>query len=181
MLSGPGGVGKGAIAAALVAVDPRLWLSRSWTTRARRPGEPEVAYVFVDEAEFRAKVAEGGFVEWAEIAGNLYGTPQPDPPAGCDVLLEIDVQGAAQVRENRPEVVCIFVEAPSTAEQESRLRGRGDPESHIAKRLALADLERILAYELNAIHVVNDSLDEAVAAIGALIEEARQERSDNDD
>ena len=181
MLSGPGGVGKGTIAAALVAADPKLWLSRSWTTRPRRPGEPETAYVFADEAEFRAKAAEGGFVEWAEIAGNSYGTPQPDPPDGCDVLLEIDVQGAAQVRESRPEALCIFVEAPSAAEQESRLRGRGDPETHIAKRLALADSERILAYELNAVHVVNDSLHQAVADIGAIIQQARQERSDNDD
>jgi guanylate kinase len=137
--------------------------------------------VFADEAEFRAKVAEGGFVEWAEIAGNLYGTPQPDPPEGCDVLLEIDVQGAAQVRENRPEALCIFVEAPSPEEQESRLRGRGDSESHIAKRLALADSERIQAYELNAIHVVNDSLAEAVAGVAALIENARRERPVNDD
>lgn len=162
-----------------MAAHPGLWLSRSWTTRARRPGEPESAYVFADEAEFRAHAASGGFVEWAEIAGNLYGTPQPDPPAGRDVLLEIDVQGAAQVREAHPEALCIFVEAPSAAEQESRLRGRGDSESHIAKRLALADSERIQAYELNAIHVVNDSLAEAVAAVGSLIEDARQGRLGN--
>ena len=177
-MSGPAGAGKSTIAAALAAEDSRLWLSRSWSTRARRPSEPETAYVFVDDAEFRAKIADGGFVEWAEIAGNLYGTPQPDPPAGCDVLLEIDVQGAAQVRDSQPDALCIFLEAPSTAEQESRLRGRGDSESHIAKRLALADSERIKAYELNAIHVVNDSLDETVAAIGALIEEARLDNAD---
>jgi len=151
-----------------------LWLSRSWTTRARRPDEPETAYVFADEAEFQAKIAEGGLVEWAEIAGNLYGRPQPDPPAGCDVLLEIDVQGAAQVRGSHPDALCSFVEAPSAAEQESLLRGRGDAEAHIAKRLALADSERILAYELNAVHVVNDSLPEAVAAMALLIEEARR-------
>ncbi|WP_420637431.1 guanylate kinase [Candidatus Poriferisocius sp.] len=180
MLSGPGGVGKGTIAAALVAEDPNLWLSRSWTTRVQRPGEPDTAYVFVDKAEFMAHAAAGGFVEWAEIAGNLYGTPMPDPPEGRDVLLEIDVQGAGQVRERHPEALCIFVEAPSSAEQESRLRGRGDPEHHIAERLALADAERVLAYELNAVHVVNDRLDETVAAITGIIEEARRSRPDND-
>lgn len=172
-MSGPGGVGKGAIASALIAVDPRLWLSRSWTTRERRPGEDESAYVFADEAEFRRKIAENGFVEWAEVAGNLYGTPQPHPPAGCDVLLEIDVQGAALVRQSHPEALCIFVEAPSPEEQESRLRRRGDPENHIAKRLALADSERVLAYGLNAVRVVNDTLEETVAAIAAIIGDAR--------
>lgn len=163
-----------------MASDPALWLSRSWTTRARRPGEAETAYVFADEPAFRAKAAEDGFVEWAEIAGHLYGTPRPDPPAGCDVLLEIDVQGAAQVRERYPDALCIFVEAPSVAEQESRLRGRGDSEAHIGKRLALADAEREQARELDAIWVVNDSLDKAVAAVAAIIEQARHRRADDD-
>lgn len=138
------------------------------------------AYVFADEAAFRAKVAEDGFVEWAEIAGNLYGTPRPDPPSGCDVLLEIDVQGAAQVRERYPDALCIFVEAPSAAEQESRLRGRGDAEPHIAKRLALAETERSLARELDAVWVVNDSLDEAVAAVADIIGQARRRGTDDD-
>ncbi|MCY3967928.1 MAG: guanylate kinase [bacterium] len=172
-MSGPGGVGKGTIAAALVAADPCLWLSRSWTTRKRRPGEPAEAYVFVSEAEFRSKIAEDGFVEWAEIASNLYGTPQPEAPAGKDVLLEIDVQGAAQVRKNHPEALCIFVEAPSDEEHEARLRGRGDPENHIAQRLALAHSERIGATELGAIRVVNDTLADTVSEIAKILQRSR--------
>ncbi|MXW42453.1 MAG: guanylate kinase [Acidimicrobiia bacterium] len=174
VLSGPGGVGKGTIAAALVEVEPRLWLSRSWTTRPRRPGEPESAYVFVSDQEFRQKIADGGFVEWAEIARHLYGTPQPEAPEGHDVLLEIDVQGAAQVRQTYPEALCIFVEAPSAQEQESRLRERGDPESHIIQRLRLAPLERAQAGELKAVAVVNDTLPETVAVIAKILEQARQ-------
>ncbi len=178
-MSGPGGVGKGTLAAALVAADPKLWLSRSWTTRPRRPGEAETAYVFADEAAFERTVAEGGFVEWAEVAGNLYGTPWPDPPEDSDVLLEIDVQGAIQVRARHPDALCIFVEAPSVAEQESRLRGRGDSEAHIARRLAMSDAERSLARDLDAVLVVNDRFDEAVAEIASIIDEARRGRGDD--
>ena len=90
------------------------------------------------------------------------------------MLLEIDVQGAAQVRQTYPEALCIFVEAPSAQEQESRLRERGDPESHIIQRLRLAPLERAQAGELKAVAVVNDTLPETVAVIAKILEQARQ-------
>jgi guanylate kinase len=156
-----------------MARDPQLWLSRSWTTRDRRPGEPRDAYVFADREAFMANVKDQGFLEWVEFLDYLQGTPVPDPPEGKDVVLEIDVGGAEQIQAGYPDELFIFVDAPSRAVQEERLRGRGDPEDKIRRRLDKAEQEVEWARELGMIFVVNDDLDRAVLEIEGLIAEAR--------
>ena len=153
----------------LVADDPRLWLSRSWTTRARRQGEAEDAYVWVTEDEFRAHVDRGGFLEWALVYGDYKGTPLPEPPPGRDIVLEIDLQGAHQIRERFPDALIVFIAPPSRDEQERRLRSRGDPEDDVLRRLAKADAEEVEGRALADAVVVNDDVDRAVAEIQGLI------------
>jgi guanylate kinase len=174
VISGPGGVGKGTLVAELVARDPRLWLSRSWTTRARREGEHPDAYTFVTREAFEERAAAGGFLEWAPFLDYLQGTPTPDAPAGQDVVLEIDVQGARQVRERHPEALLVFVDAPSRDEQRRRLEGRGDPPARVEQRLAIAESEAAAARDLGMHHVVNDDLEAALAEVQRHIGSARE-------
>ena len=175
VLSGPGGVGKGTVVRRLLDVDPRLRLSRSWTTRPRRSGEPEDDYTFVDAATFEVRLANQGFLEHDEFLGNLYGTPAPDTldDTDHDLLLEINVQGAAQVRAHRPDALVVLLVAPSRAVQESRLRARGDDDGHVAKRLALADVEEAKGRALADAVVVNDDLDRAVAEVAGIVASRR--------
>jgi len=169
VISGPGGVGKGTLVARFLERNPRFWLSRSWTTRARRPGEAEDAYHFVTREAFEARVAEGGFVEWAPFLDYLQGTPKADDPTGTDVLLEIDVEGARQVVEQHPDAVLVFVDAPSREEQRRRLEKRGDAPERIEQRIEIADLEAAKAAALGMHVLVNDDLEQAVAALEALV------------
>jgi guanylate kinase len=173
VVSGPGGAGKGTVVEQLVARDPGLWLSRSWTTRERRPGEAPDAYVFSTREEFEKRIAEGGFLEWVEFLDYLQGSPVPEPPEGHDVLFEIDVNGAAQIRERFPDAHLIFVDAPSRDEQAARLRKRGDTEERVAQRLAKADAEVARADELAAIVVINHEVEDTVSEIEAIIADRR--------
>ena len=174
MLIGPGGAGKGTLAAALVANDPSLWLSRSWTTRAPRPGERERdAYVFVDRPTFEAAVASGRFFEWAEFLDYLMGTPVPDPPPGSDVLLEIDVQGAEQVLAQRPDATVILLLPPTPEVQAARLAARGDDDEHILRRVDLGRTEVERGGEIAAHTVVNDDLQRALAELAAIVHRTR--------
>jgi guanylate kinase len=173
VVCGPGGVGKGTVVARLVDADPNLWLSRSWTTRPPRPGEPPDAYTFVDRSTFEERAAAGGFLEHAEFLGNLYGTPWPEPDEHRDLVLEIDVQGAAQVLRRDPGALVVLLEPPSEAVQAERLRGRGDPPEEVRRRVEVARSELEEGRRLGARRVVNDDLDAAVAEIQSLITVAR--------
>lgn len=177
VVSGPSGTGKGTIVDALLESDPTLWLSRSWTTRARRRNESPYAYQFVDRATFEAHVATGGFLEHAEVFGHCYGTPIPTPPSGSDVVLEIDVQGALQVESKFPDAVLIFVEPPSRVAQEERLRSRGDDEATIARRLAKAEAEEEIGHRIADHVVVNDALERAVGEVAGIVVRHRGDRA----
>lgn len=175
VISGPGGVGKGTIVGALLERDPALWLSRSWTTRAQRAGESDDAYVFVDRASFEERIEAGGFLEWTEFLGNYYGTPEPDGEHPV-VVLEIEVDGAQQVKGKDAEAVMIFVLPPSRAEQQRRLRKRGDSEEKVEARLRKAEEEEPVGLALADHVVVNDSLDHTVDEIQAIISARRAVR-----
>jgi guanylate kinase len=183
VIAGPSGVGKGSVVKALRARDPDgLRLSVSATTRPPRSGEvPGVDYVFVDDAEFSRMVEAGELLEWAEVFGNRYGTPRAyvdaELDAGHDVILEIDVQGAQQVRARASDALLILLEPPTLEELASRLRGRGtESEERIATRLEKADWE--LAQRGSFDHVVvNDDLEHTSSQVAAIIDGSRAESS----
>ena len=178
IVAAPSGAGKSTLVNALLAREPGIALSISHTTRAPRPGDADgVQYHFIDRATFEAMVARGDFLEHADVFGNYYGTSRGAVErvlkAGRDVLLEIDWQGAGQVRCAMPECVSIFILPPSRAELERRLRARAtDSEATIEKRLAASREEIAHADEFDCI-VVNDRFEDAVAALQAIVRDAR--------
>ena len=166
VLTGPSGVGKGTVVAEIRRLRPDIWLSVSATTRPARPGEQDgVHYHFWSPERFAATIEAGGFLEWAEFAGNRYGTPRAPVEerlaAGETVLLEIELLGARQVRAAMPEAFMVFLTPPSFAALEERLRGRAtEDEDAIARRLARARSEMSAAAEFDAV-VVNDEVGRA--------------------
>jgi guanylate kinase len=176
VVSGPGGVGKSTIVEELVQRDERLWLSRSWTTRERRDGEAQDAYKFVTHDQFRAHIADGGFLEWTEFLGNLYGTPLPQAPEGKDIVLEIEVDGAQQVKKLHEEALLLFVLPPTREEQKARLVGRGDAEQKVVQRLRKAEDEEPIGKALADYVLINDDLAATVGEMLDLIARERQSR-----
>ena len=173
VISGPGGVGKDTIVVRLLERDPSLWLSRSWTTRAQRPGEPDGAYTFVDRATFQRHVDEGGFLEWTEYLGQLYGTPTITAPPGKDAVLVIEVDGASQVLAKHPDALAILIVPPSPEVQADRLRARGDSKERIEQRVAQGRLEQDIGRRLARYVVVNDDLNRAVEEVAGILERHR--------
>jgi guanylate kinase len=175
VLSGPSGVGKGSVIAAVRRRHPHVWLSVSVTTRAPRPGEVDgVQYHFVGAAAFARMVADGELLEHASYAGSSYGTPRRPVEerlaAGVPALLEIELQGARQVRAAMPEAQLVFLAPPSFDELARRLTGRGteDPE-RIRRRLDVARIELAAEDEFDTV-VVNDELEAAADRLVALLQ-----------
>lgn len=182
VVAAPSGAGKSTLVNALLEREPAISLSISHTTRPPRPGELYGRhYYFVERAEFEREIAEGIFLEHAEVHGNLYGTSRTTVAElleqGRDVLLEIDWQGARQIRKSKPDCVSVFILPPSRAELERRLRGRGsDSAEVIARRLHNSREEIAHAHEFDYI-IVNDDFDVALGDLQSIVRAVRQRSS----
>lgn len=174
VISGPSGAGKGTLLSKVIERIPDAWVSVSATTRNPRPGEEEgVHYYFLDKDHFLELVNHDGFLEWAKVHDNYYGTLKESVlehmKAGEQVILEIDVQGALQVRNVIPEAHLVFIEPPSLEELERRLRSRGtESDDVISSRMKTAEVELAQKMEYD-IQVVNDDLEQAVNELTAVI------------
>jgi guanylate kinase len=180
VITGPSGVGKGTLIRSLLERVPELELSVSATTRAPRPGERNgVDYHFKTQEEFDRHIAAGDFLEHAEYSGNRYGTLRSELERrlaeGVPVVLEIEVQGARQVRAAMPEAVAVFIAPPSPQALRTRLVGRGtDTPEQVERRLRTA--ERELEAQPEFAHViVNDRLDQAAADLAGVVQEVLQQ------
>lgn len=178
VFTGPSGTGKGTLLSRLMAADNRLFFSISATTRAPRPGEVDgVQYYFLSKADFEEKIAQNAFLEHAKYVDNYYGTLEAPVneklDAGYDVILEIEVQGAMQVHEKRPDAVMVFIAPPSFEELAHRLRGRGtEDEEKVCRRLETAQRELQYADRFDHV-VVNDEIDRAVRELQGILAERR--------
>ncbi len=174
IVSAPSGAGKTSMVGALLSRNQQIALSISYTTRAPRPGETNgKEYHFVTREQFLDMAAKGDFLESAEVYGNLYGTSQSwiesQLASGRDILLEIDWQGAAQVRKLMPHALSIFILPPSLPALESRLKGRGqDSAEVIARRLQAAQEDISHVAEFDYV-IINDKLDEALRQFESVV------------
>jgi guanylate kinase len=174
IVSAPSGTGKTTLVERLVEQVPNLAMSRSYTSRSARAGEFDgVDYNFVTRQRFEAMIAEGGFLEWAELFGNLYGTSAEDTgrllESGNDVVLVIDVHGAREVRRAGTDTIAIFVMPPSFGALEERLRGRSkDSEEAIQRRLQVAR-DEVAAFAEYDYLIINDDLTGAVDRLRGIV------------
>jgi guanylate kinase len=179
VVSAPSGGGKGTILERVMRSDPALRHAVSATTRPARSGETEgVHYYFVDRATFEQWVAQGRFAEWANVHGELYGTLHTEldrlGAAGCDVVLELDVQGMRSIRKARPDAATVFIEPPSIQALKERLQRRGDlKEKDLAIRLRNAEAEMAAKNEYDC-RILNDDLDRAIAEFEAFVKRSRE-------
>ena len=174
VLTGPSGVGKGTIVRKILESHSEVWLSISATTRQARLGEIEGEhYFFLDKKNFQEIIDSEGFLEWATFSNNFYGTPKKlvkeKIEKGTSVLLEIELEGARQIRKSFPEALQIFLAPPNLSELEKRIRGRGtDTEEAIRDRLAIANKELMAKNEFDAV-VINEDIEKAFKEIEGLM------------